>query len=145
MEVLQGAFWSLDPHRTVAKFAEFGRLDPGSAKARRFVALEEWANAGEPLPYPAAVDLLEGMFANDLPGRGDWQIGGQTMGEDLRVPAAHLLAGRDVIAPPQTAPEGDRRTIAAGHVGMVVGSIRSELHAQLRAILDPLAAHRAAR
>src|SRR6185295_7486063 len=27
MEVLQAAFWSLDPKRTVRKFAEFGRLD----------------------------------------------------------------------------------------------------------------------
>jgi polyhydroxyalkanoate synthase len=137
MEVLQGAFWSLDPERTVAKFAEFGRLDPGSAKARRFVALEEWANAGEPLPYPAAVDLLEGMFGADRPGRDEWRIGGRAMRERLDVPATHLLAGRDVIAPPQTAAEGDRRTIAAGHVGMIVGSVRVELHAQLANILEP--------
>ncbi len=145
MEVLQGAFWSLDPERTVAKFAEFGRLDPDSAKARRFVALEEWANAGEPLPYAAAVDLLEGMFGRDVAGRGEWQVGGRAMREALPVPTTHLLAGHDVIAPPQTAPEGDSRTIGAGHVGMVVGSIRSELHEQLRRILDPLAAQRGAR
>ena len=137
MEVLQGAFWSLDPERTVAKFAEFGRLDPESAKARRFVALEEWANAGEPLPYPAAADLLEGMFAQDLPGTGQWQVGGRTISDDPGVPATHLLAGHDVIAPPQTAPHGDCRTIAAGHVGMVVGSARAQLHAQLASILDP--------
>src|SRR5262249_7418888 len=30
MEVLQASFWSLDPERTVQKFAEFGRLDAGS-------------------------------------------------------------------------------------------------------------------
>lgn len=145
MEVLQGAFWSLDPTRTVAKFAEFGKLDPASAKARRFVALEEWANAGEPLPYPAAADLLEGMFGGDLPGTGEWRIGGRAIGADLTVPSAHLLAGHDVIAPPQTAPEGDRRTIAAGHVGMIVGTARAELHAQLASILDPLAANPRAR
>jgi polyhydroxyalkanoate synthase len=145
MEVLQSAFWSLDPDRTVAKFAEFGRLDRTSLKARRFVALEEWANAGEPLPYPAAVDLLECMFARDLPGRREWQVAGRPVAEQPGVPAVHLLAGNDVIAPPQTAPAGDRRTIAAGHVGMVVGSVRSELHAQLASILDPLAAKRPAR
>src|SRR5690348_10247882 len=44
MEVLQAAFWSLDPKRTVRKFAEFGRLEPTSAEARRFIELEEWAN-----------------------------------------------------------------------------------------------------
>jgi len=137
MEVLQGAFWSLDPTRTVAKFAEFGRLDPSSAKARRFVALEEWANAGEPLPYPAAVDLLESLFARDLPGSGQWQVGGRPVSEHLEVPSTHLLAGHDVIAPPQTAPTGDQRTIPAGHVGMVVGSQRAQLHQQLASILDP--------
>ena len=62
MEVLQAAFWSLDPERTVRKFAEFGRLDPGGAEARRFVELEEWANQGEPLPYPAAKELVEELF-----------------------------------------------------------------------------------
>src|SRR3954469_3517449 len=54
MEVLQASFWSLDPDRTVKKFAKFGRLDPDSAEARRFVQLEDWANEGEALPYPAA-------------------------------------------------------------------------------------------
>ncbi|MGZ2411745.1 poly[(R)-3-hydroxyalkanoate] polymerase subunit PhaC [Sphingomonas sp. F9_3S_D5_B_2] len=137
MEVLQGAFWSLDPERTVTKFAEFGRLDAGSPKARRFVALEDWANAGEPLPYPAAVELLEGMFATDGPGRSEWSVAGRIISDRLSVPAVHLLAGRDVIAPPQTAPAGEARTIAAGHVGMVVGSIRSELHKQLAGILAP--------
>ncbi len=52
MEVLQAAFWSLDPARTVKKFAEFGRLDPASDDARRFVELEEWANQGRSPPLP---------------------------------------------------------------------------------------------
>jgi polyhydroxyalkanoate synthase len=145
MEVLQSAFWSLDPRRTVAKFAEFGRLDPASAKARRFVALEDWANAGEPLPYAAAAELLDGLFASDLPGRGEWRLGGRVASERPPVPGTHLLAGHDVIAPAATAPAGDTRTIAAGHVGMIVGSVRSELHAALASILDPLAAPRPAR
>jgi polyhydroxyalkanoate synthase len=145
MEVLQGAFWSLDPERTVRKFAEFGRLDAGSAKARRFVALEDWANGGEPLPCPAAAELLEGMFGEDLPGCGQWRVGGKRISESPPVPAMHLLAGHDVIAPPATAPAGESRTIPAGHVGMVVGSIRTKLHATLAAILDPLAAHPARR
>src|SRR5437868_13092342 len=59
MEVLQPAFWSLDPERTVRKFAEFGQLDPASDEARRFIELEEWANEGQPLPYPAAKELVE--------------------------------------------------------------------------------------
>jgi polyhydroxyalkanoate synthase subunit PhaC len=137
MEVLQSAFWSLEPERTVRKFAAFGQIDPSSAKARRFVALEDWANAGEPLPYPAAVELLEGLFASDLPGRGQWRVGGRGIAEIPPVPAVHLLSGRDVIAPAATAAAGETRTIAAGHVGMIVGSMRAKLHAELASILDP--------
>ena len=77
MEVLQAAFWSLDPRRTVAKFAMFGGFDPASAEARRFVQLEDWANDGEPLPYPAARELFEDFFTADLPGKGAWTIGGK--------------------------------------------------------------------
>src|SRR5437764_92223 len=62
MEVLQAAFWSLDPERTVRKFAEFGRLEPMSAEALRFIELEEWANEGEALPYPTANELVEDLF-----------------------------------------------------------------------------------
>lgn len=76
MEVLQSAFWSLDPHRIVAKFAAFAELPATSAEARRFVALESWANAGEPLPFPAASQLIRGFFRDDQPGRQDWRISG---------------------------------------------------------------------
>jgi polyhydroxyalkanoate synthase len=130
MEVLQASFWSLDPERTVRKFAEFGRLDPAKAEARRFVELEEWANEGEPLPYPAAKELIEELFGSDLPGSGEW-LGNET----LRIPSLHLTAERDRIAPAATAPAGDRVAIASGHVGMIVGSAREQLHAALAAFL----------
>jgi polyhydroxyalkanoate synthase len=52
MEVLQSAFWSLDPQRTVSKFARFAELPSDSDNARRFITLEDWANEGEPLPLP---------------------------------------------------------------------------------------------
>jgi polyhydroxyalkanoate synthase len=132
MEVLQAAFWSLDPERTVRKFAEFGRLGPESAEARRFVALEDWANEGEPLPYPAALELIEEMFGRDLPGSGGWRVGDGTASDRLAVPALHVLAGKDRIAPPQTAASGASVTIESGHVGMIVGSARAKLHGALR-------------
>jgi polyhydroxyalkanoate synthase len=136
MEVLQAAFWSLDPQRTVKKFAEFGQLDPTSADARRFVALEDWANEGEPLPFAAARELIEDLFAGDRPGSGSWTIAGRNLTDRLTVPTLHVLAGLDRIAPAATAPAGDRVTIATGHVGMIVGSARAELHAALRGFLD---------
>ena len=130
MEVLQAAFWSLDPERTVRKFAEFGRLDPSSPDARRFVELEEWANEGEPLPYAAAKELIEELFGKDLPGSGKW-IGS----DDVPVPALHLTADHDRIAPAATAPAGERIAIASGHVGMIIGSVRAQLHEALAKFL----------
>jgi polyhydroxyalkanoate synthase len=137
MEVLQAAFWSLDPGRTVRKFAEFGRLDPASAEAQRFVELEEWANEGEPLPYPAAKELVESLFGSDLPGTGEWTVGGRAVSDRLSRPSLHLTAERDLIAPPQTAASGEVVAIAAGHVGMIVGSARDRLHEALKALLMP--------
>jgi polyhydroxyalkanoate synthase len=135
MEVLQAAFWSLDPQRTVRKFAEFGRLDPASAEARRFVELEEWANEGEPLPYPAARELVEDLFGKNVPGSGAWTISGRAVSDRLSVPALHLTAERDLIAPPQTAASGRVIAIPSGHVGMIVGSARCRLHEALRDFL----------
>ena len=135
MEVLQAAFWSLDPERTVSKFAEFGRLDPASPEAQRFVALEDWANEGEPLPFSAAQELIEDLFGCDVAGTGAWPSLGRTMSDALDVPALHLTAERDLIAPPQTAACGDVVAIPSGHVGMIVGSARTRLHAELRRFL----------
>jgi polyhydroxyalkanoate synthase len=136
MEVLQAAFWSLDPERTVRKFAQFGGLDPASADARRFIELEEWANEGEPLPYPAAKELVEELFGRDLPGSGDWSVGDRKVTDALGAKAIHLTAERDFIAPPQTVASGKVVAIPAGHVGMIVGSARKRLHEALASFLD---------
>ena len=137
MEVLQGAFWSLDPARTVKKFADFARVDPASPEASRFAVLEDWANEGEPLPLPAARELIEDFFGADLPGKGEWTVGGKTVTDALSVPLLSCTAARDRIAPSESGPRGEIREISSGHVGMVVGSARSQLHQALRAFLDP--------
>jgi polyhydroxyalkanoate synthase len=137
MEVLQAAFWSLDPERIVRKFAEFARLEPACAEARRFVELEEWSNEGEPLPYPAARELVEELFGKDRPGTGSWMVGPAAMTDHLAVPALHLAANRDLIAPPETVASGAVVSIGSGHVGMIVGSARTQLHAELKRFLDP--------
>jgi polyhydroxyalkanoate synthase len=132
MEVLQAAFWALDPERTVAKFARFAELDPDGAEARRFVTLEDWANEGEPLPLPAARELIEDMFGADLPGSGHWLVGGRSMTDALDVPALHFTAADDRIAPAVTAPAGLSEAVPSGHVGMIVGrKARETLHTPL--------------
>ena len=130
-EVLQAAFWSLDPDRTVAKFARFSQLAPGSDPARRFVQLEDWANAGEPLPLAAGRELIEELFGADRPGRGEWRVEGGAVSDALGVPLLNLTAAEDRIAPPETAPAGPAVAIPAGHVGMVIGSARAKLHTAL--------------
>jgi poly[(R)-3-hydroxyalkanoate] polymerase subunit PhaC len=137
MEMLQAAFWSLDPERTVAKFATFAELEPNSPEARRFVALEDWANEGEPLPCPAARELIEDFFGSNLPGSGRWSVAGQRIDPDLPVPLLNCTARHDRITPAATAPEGEAVQIAAGHVGMIVGSAREQLHRCLDGFLDP--------
>jgi polyhydroxyalkanoate synthase len=137
MEVLQAAFWSLDPERTVAKFARFATLEPQSAPARRFVQLEDWANQGEPLPCAAAAELIEGLFGDDLSGSGRWTVAGQPISDAIDALALHFTAAHDRIAPAATAPAGKKVEILSGHVGMIVGSAREQLLCGLHSFLDP--------
>lgn len=137
IEVLQAAFWSLDPERTVRKFARFGDLAPDSAEARRFVALEEWANDGQPLPFPAARELIDNLFGANASGEGRWMVAGKVAALDPSLPTLHLTARDDRIAPAATVPPGPSLAIASGHVGMIVGSARRALHDALRDFLGP--------
>jgi polyhydroxyalkanoate synthase len=132
MEVLQSAFWSLDPARTVAKFEAFASAK--GAKAEEFVALEDWANDGPPLAAAAARELFEDFFAADLPGRGEWRIAGSAA-DPGALPFLNIVSTVDRIVPHESAaPAGERLDLALGHVGMVVGSRAPE------ALWEPLSA-----
>jgi polyhydroxyalkanoate synthase len=124
MEVLQAAFWSIDPARTVAKFEAFAGMAPDSSQACTFVTLEDWANDGPPLPAAAAREMFEGFFADDLPGRRLWSVAGTPVEPaDLELPQLHVVSTTDRIVPAETAvTTGERHAIGQGHVGMVVGS-----------------------
>lgn len=127
MEVLQCAFWSLDPARTIAKFEAFATLD--GAEARTFVMLEDWANDGPPVAGAAAREMFEGLFAADLSGTGAWTVGGEIIDpESLAIPFLNIVSTTDRIVPHATAPRaGERLDLALGHVGMVVGSRAREM------------------
>jgi polyhydroxyalkanoate synthase len=119
MEVLQSAFWSLDPARTVAKFEAFAGMAEGSAEARAFVTLEDWANDGPPLPHEAARELFEDMFGRDVTGRGEWRLADPGA---LPCPFLDVVSTSDRIVPAASATgAGERLELAQGHVGMVVG------------------------
>ena len=122
MEVLQCAFWSLDPARTIGKFEAFAGLE--GAEAQTFVRLEDWANDGPPVSEAAAREMFESLFRDDLPGRGRWRVGGAIIDPAaLSFPFLNIVSTTDRIVPPATAARaGERLDLALGHVGMVVGS-----------------------
>jgi polyhydroxyalkanoate synthase len=141
MEVLQTSFWQLDPARTVSKFEAFAMMEPGSAAARRFVALEDWANGGAPLTLAAGRELLEDFCGNDTPGEGRWRVGGEVIDPSrLTCPVLDIVSTTDRIVPAATAVGiGENMTLALGHVGMVVGgSARAALWEPLARWLSQL-------
>ncbi len=137
MDMLQPAFWSLDPASLAAKFERFGAMADGPA-ADAFVVLEDWANDGPPLPLPVARDLAEHFYGDDAPGTGAWRVGGRAVDPaGLTMPLLDIVARRDRIVPPAAALSGtgigQPLGLDAGHVGMVVGG-------RARALLwEPLA------
>lgn len=124
MEVLQLAFWKLDPGRTVGKFEGFGDLPSDSREAMDFVTLEDWANDGPPLPAAAAREMFEELFAQDRTGSSSWAVGGSAVDPAaIPCPQFHITSTTDRIVPYATAiPCGERLDLAQGHVGMIVGS-----------------------
>ena len=123
MEMLQSAFWRLDPPRTLTKYASFARMTPDSPEARAFVVLEDWANDGPPLAVPAARELFEDQFIGDLPGKGEWRVGGKLIDPvALDCRTLTIISTSDRIVPAATAPAiGERLVLEQGHVGMVIG------------------------
>lgn len=134
MEALQAAFWRIDPARTIAKFERFADAEPASPFARRFVRLEDWANAGPPLPLAFARALAEDLFGADLTGTGGWVLGGRRIEPaTLGFPVLDVVSTSDRIVPAATASgAGIEMRLSEGHVGMVVGS---SAH---RALWEPL-------
>jgi len=126
VEVLQSGFWRLDPGKTIAKYEAFARMQPGSPAWQAFIAVEDWANGGAPLPYGAGRQLMEDFIARDLPGSGAWRIAGAAAGPArLDCPAIDFVSRHDRIVPAASAADlPDRHDVAAGHVGMIVGSRR---------------------
>jgi polyhydroxyalkanoate synthase len=139
MEVLQTAFWKLDPKRTFAKYERLA--EASDAAVAEFIALEDWANAGAPLTYAAGAELFEGMIEADRPGRGEWHVGGRVVDPlALPCPAIEFVSVSDRIVPAATAANlADRRDLGAGHVGMVVGRGRMALWEPLGAWLRGVA------
>lgn len=123
MEVLQSGFWSLDPSRTIRKFAEFGEMEAGTLAYHGFITLEDWANEGAPLTLACGRDLIEGCYDANRPGIGQWTISDTIVDPAaLACPTLAIASTRDAIVPAATTPPADvRLDLALGHVGMMIG------------------------
>lgn len=133
VDVLQALFASLDPQLVMRKFIAFGRLDPDGAKARDFVALEDWLNDGVPLAAPVARECLGQWYGENTTAKGRWRLAGSAVDPArLELPTLCVVPAQDRIVPPASAtalaeaiPGAERLAPAVGHIGMVV-SARSE-------------------
>ena len=129
VDLLQALFLALDPGLSLRKFAGFAGLDPQSAAAEDFVALEDWVNDGVPLTGPVARQCLLGWYGENEPMRGRWRVGGEPVRPyRLRQPTLVVVPHNDRIVPPAAAaalaglvPRAESLTPCAGHIGMVVG------------------------
>jgi polyhydroxyalkanoate synthase len=128
MEVFQTGFWSLDPTRTIAKYAAFGEMEEGTPTYHGFIALEDWANEGAPLTFAAGRDLAERCYATNMTGSGQWTIQGTPVDPmALGCPTLAIASTSDRIVPAATTPPASERIdLALGHVGMMIGSRAEE-------------------
>lgn len=136
MDLLQPAFWSIDPEALAAKFERLA--DAPEADLAGFARLEDWANGGTPLGLPAAADLAD-LFETGATGLCAGGGAGGGAGAPA-IPLLDVVALADRIVPPPAAFTGPgdpaRLEIASGHVGMIVGrNAPALLHAPLAAWL----------
>ena len=129
IDLLQVLFALLDPWGVADKYRGFARLDQDGARARLFVALEDWLNDGVPLAAPVARECLAGWYGENSPARGTWRIAGMPVDPaSVRLPTFVATPARDRIVPPESARplasliEGAvLLEPAAGHIGMAAG------------------------
>jgi polyhydroxyalkanoate synthase len=129
IDMIQAIFAMHDPIVALRKFRRFADMDPASAEARNFVALEDWLNDGVALTLPVADEALLAWYEDNRPGRGEWLVGDTAIDpRAVTVPSLVVVPGGDRLVPPASAAavlpglsNAERLDLPLGHIGMVVG------------------------
>ena len=130
IDALNTLFAMVDPFGVGNKFRDYAAQDKTSARARRFVAMEDWLADGVPLAAPVAREALGNWYGANTTGRGQWRVAGLAIYPSaLTIPAFCAIPARDRLVPAASARAlADKlshvRVIepAAGHIGMVAGT-----------------------
>jgi polyhydroxyalkanoate synthase subunit PhaC len=130
IDALNTLFTMVDPHGVGEKYRDFSTQDKASARARRFVAMEDWLADGVPLAAPVAREALGGWYGANSPARGAWRVAGLPVDPTrLSIPVFYAIPGRDRLVPAESArplaaltPNSTVIAPKAGHIGMVAGT-----------------------
>jgi polyhydroxyalkanoate synthase len=130
LTAIQTLFLSLDPFLAERKFIRFAGLDPASAAARDFVALEDWLNDGVPLAGAVARECGRSWYRDNEPAHGLWRVAGRVIEpRQFDKPALVVVPRRDRIVPPPSAEAlGEALARATmmrpplGHIGMMASA-----------------------
>ena len=130
VDMLQSLFFALDPFLGARKFRSFSKVNPEAAKAREFVALEDWLNDGIPLAAAVARECILGWYGENTTARGEWRLRGRAVRPaQVKLPTLIVVPEQDRIVPPASAmalaramPHATLLKPPLGHIGMVVGS-----------------------
>ncbi len=142
IDALQTLFTMIDPFGVAEKYRDFATQESGSARAKKFVAMEDWLADGVPLAATVARETIGGWYGANSPARGAWRVAGLAVRpEELALPCFIAAPARDRLVPPESA-RPLAKAIAgavymepgAGHIGMIAGT-----HAQ-SALWEPFKA-----
>ncbi len=147
IDALQTLFTMIDPFGVGEKYRDFASQDPHSARAQKFVAMEDWLADGVPLAAPIARETIGGWYGANTPARGAWRVAGLPVRpEQLALPCFIAAPARDKLVPPESA-RPLAQAIAgahyieprAGHIGMIAGThAQTALWEPFKAWLDGL-------
>ncbi|MGE3713961.1 MAG: alpha/beta fold hydrolase [Alphaproteobacteria bacterium] len=128
--MIQSLFYLTDPLVFEHKFSRFFSMDPKSAAAKEFLALEHWVNDGVPMTVKLAHDCLLGWAQGNQLAKGMWEVAGKTIDpKKLNIPLFMAIPKNDHVVPYDCAVSLANMMKNpfmvypdTGHVSMVMGS-----------------------